>query len=92
MFRDELGRLIHPDWITCAFARAVKSSGLPPIRFHDLRHSWATNAFAGGTAAKTVSEQLGHSGISITLDTYTSVPAQTARAAVDEVAARILGE
>lgn len=92
VFRDELGRAVNPDSISRAFTAAVKSSGLPKIRFHDLRHSWATNAFAAGTAAKTVSEQLGHSGISITLDTYTSVPAETARAAVDNIASQILGE
>jgi integrase len=91
VFRDELGRLINPDRFTRAFTSAVEASGLPKIRLHDLRHSWATNAFVAGAAAKTVSEQLGHSGISITLDTYTSVPAQTARDAVDVVASQIHG-
>jgi len=91
VFRDEIGRLINPDRFTNAFKRAVRLSGLKEIRLHDLRHSWATNAFVAGAAAKTVSEQLGHSGISITLDTYTSVPAQTARDAVDVVASQIHG-
>ncbi len=89
VFRDEIGRGVNPDAFTRRFTRAVEASDLPKIRLHDLRHSWATNAFVSGAAAKTVSTQLGHSGISITLDTYTSVPAQTARDAVDVVASQI---
>ena len=92
VFRTELGELVHPDLFSRAFSRAVAASGLPVIRLHDLRHSWATNAFAAGLAAKTVSQQLGHSGIAITLDTYTSVPEQTARDAVDTVARAMFGD
>ena len=47
------------------------AAGLPPIRLHDLRHTWATLALAAGIPAKVVSERLGHAGIAITLDTYT---------------------
>ena len=46
-----------------------KPLGLPVIRLHDLRHTWASLALAAGVHPKVVQEHLGHSSISITLDT-----------------------
>lgn len=43
---------------------------LPPIRFHDLRHTFATLQLAAGTNRKIVSEVLGHKEVAITLDRY----------------------
>ena len=43
------------------------------VRFHDLRHTCATLLFKAGQHPKTVQELLGHSSISITLDTYSHV-------------------
>jgi integrase len=51
----------------------VRKSGLPPVRLHDLRHGPATLAHAAGADLKTVQEQLGHTSIVLTADTYTSV-------------------
>jgi hypothetical protein len=51
----------------------VTASGLPPVRLHDLRHGAATLARASGADLKTVQEQLGHTSIALTADTYTSV-------------------
>ncbi len=51
----------------------LKKAGLPLIRFHDLRHTFATHAIAGGVDAKTLSGILGHTNASFTLDTYTHV-------------------
>lgn len=65
------GRLINPNLVSKWFRQHVVTLGLPPIRFHDLRHTWATLALAAGVPAKVVSLHLGHSGIAITLDTYT---------------------
>lgn len=48
----------------------LKETGLPPLRFHDLRHSAATILLARGVNVKVVSELLGHSDIVITLRTY----------------------
>src|SRR5689334_338651 len=57
------------------FYPLVKRAGLPRMRFHDLRHTFATLAFAQRISAREVQEFLGHSTIAITLDTYThSVP------------------
>lgn len=81
--------MLHPDKLSEAFERLVKSSGLPPIRLHDLRHGAATLALAGGTDMKVVQEMLGHSSITITSDIYTSVLPQVARDAA-EAAARLV--
>ena len=51
----------------------LKKAGLPNIRFHDLRHTCATLLFTRGVHPKIVSEMLGHSSVSITLDVYSHV-------------------
>lgn len=67
------GSPIDPDAVTHAFQRVIKTTLLPNIRFHDLRHTHATLMLAQGVHPKIVSERLGHSSISITLDTYSHV-------------------
>ncbi len=53
--------------------KLLSEAGLPDIRFHDLRHTFATHALAGGVDAKTLSGILGHTKASFTLDTYAHV-------------------
>ena len=53
--------------------RILREAGLPEIRFHDLRHTFATHALTSGVDAKTLSGILGHTNASFTLDTYTHV-------------------
>ena len=84
------GSPIHPDLITDWFRRLARAAGLPPIRLHDVRHSYATAALAAGIPAKVVSERLGHATIAITLDVYSHViPGMDAQAA-NAVASLIL--
>lgn len=64
----------------------LKQAGLPLIRFHDLRHTFATHAIAGGVDAKTLSGILGHTNASFTLDTYTHVTTD-----MQKSAAKIVG-
>ena len=64
----------------------LKSAGLPDIRFHDLRHTFATHALTSGVDAKTLSGILGHTNASFTLDTYTHVTT-----GMQENAAEIVG-
>jgi integrase len=45
----------------------------PRVRFHDLRHSHATQLLAGGVHPKIVQERLGHSSIAVTMDLYSHV-------------------
>ena len=49
----------------------LTEAGLPDIRFHDLRHTFATHALSSGVDAKTLAGILGHTKASFTLDTYT---------------------
>jgi len=51
-------------------ALASRTRATPPIRFHDLRHTFATLQLAAGTNPKIVSEVLGHKDVPITLDRY----------------------
>jgi integrase len=70
---EDDGRPIIPDHVTRDFPVLVRKAGLPPIRFHDLRHTHATMLLREGIHPKVVSERLGHSTIGITLDTYSHV-------------------
>jgi integrase len=83
VFRDQLGGPVHPDRFTRQFKTLVRQAGLPELRGpHNLRHTWATLALEAGVHPKVVSERLGHSTISITLDTYSHVvPSMDADAA-----------
>jgi integrase len=84
------GSPIHPDLITDWFRRLARAAGLPSIRLHDVRHSYATAALAAGIPAKVVSERLGHATIAITMDVYSHViPGMDAQAA-NAVASLIL--
>lgn len=84
---DEDGSTYHPEWISRRFRRLAKNAGLPPIRLHDLRHEAATLALTAGTDLKVVQEMLGHSTITLTADTYTSVVPALSRAAAEAAVA-----
>ena len=59
------------------FARAIKESGVKKIRIHDLRHSHASVLIAAGVPVLAVSRRLGHSSVTITLNTYSHLLSQT---------------
>ena len=61
---------ISPAMIDKKFKKIIQKYEFPDVRFHDLRHSYATFMLARGVNPKIVSEVLGHSGIDITLDLY----------------------
>ena len=63
----------------------LKSAGLPDIRFHDLRHTFATHALTSGVDAKTLAGILGHTNASFTLDTYTHVTTEMQKNAAEIV-------
>jgi integrase len=64
---------------------------VPVIRFHDLRHTWASLALRGGESPKVVQERLGHRSIQITLDIYSHVTPGMQKSAANNVAARVFG-
>jgi len=56
-----------------SFDKVIEQAGLPPIRFHDARHTFATLMLELGESPKTVQTMLGHSRVAITLDIYSHV-------------------
>ncbi len=67
------GTLINPERVSKWFERHVRLAGLPKIRLHDVRHSYATAALRQATGwheVKTLSRRLGHASVGMTLDTY----------------------
>jgi integrase len=74
VFASEVGGPIEAtNLIRGSFARVLRTSGVPHVRFHDLRHTCATLLLAQRVNPKVVSELLGHSGVAITLDIYAHV-------------------
>jgi integrase len=66
------GRIWVPESFTSSYFQFTKRIGVR-IRFHDLRHTHASQLLRAGVSAKVVSERLGHSAIGITLDTYSHI-------------------
>ena len=64
---------MSPDSVLHMLQRVLKRAGLPRIRFHDLRHTFATLALQNGVDIKTVSGMLGYFSAGFTLDTYAHV-------------------
>ena len=82
MFTNTAGRPVHAESISQLFDRHLARSGLPRIRFHDLRHTHASLLVAAGTPIKVVSERLGHAHPGFTMATYQHlVPGMSADAA-----------
>ncbi len=73
VFPDQLGRLMNPDVISGAWRQLCRRARVTGVRLHDLRHFHATMLFRAGIHPKVVQERLGHSVISVTLDTYSHV-------------------
>ncbi len=73
VFASPLGPPIHPNTLHVGWRRIVKAAGPGHVRFHDLRHAHASLMLQQGVHPKIVSERLGHSGVGITLDTYSHV-------------------
>jgi integrase len=83
IFPSTTGTPMGPRNMVREFKELLKTTGLPDIRFHDLRHTAATLMLQEGVHPKVVQERLGHSQISITMDTYSHVlPAMQEEAAM----------
>jgi integrase len=91
VFTDEIGRPVHPTSFSRLFERSAAKADLPPIRLHDLRHTYATLALTAGVHPKIVSERLGHATVGITLDLYSHVTPTMDSQAASLIANQIFG-
>ena len=91
VFTSTIGTPIDASELRRAFAAVLRRAGLPVIRFHDLRHSAASLMLAQGVAPRGGTETLGHSSITLTMDTYSHVLPALQRQAADAID-RLLGE
>jgi integrase len=73
LFRRTDGGPMLPDTLSKRWERMMKRLGLPGVRLHDARHTHASLMLKAGIHPKIVQERLGHSTISVTLDTYSHV-------------------
>ncbi len=71
IFSRENGVAVHPGSFTQLFNKHLGRAGLPRIRLHDVRHTWATLALEAGVPAKVVSDRLGHASVGFTMDVHT---------------------
>lgn len=73
IFPNTFGKFLNPGNVRKVLKRILKNNDIQDIRFHDLRHTYATRLFEAGEEAKVIQELLGHSSITVTLDVYTHV-------------------
>lgn len=85
------GSPTHPDYFSQLFDRTVAKLGLPKIRLHDLRHTYATLGLAAGVPSVVISQRLGHANVAFTLDIYTHPVPALHEAAAEQVAGLIFG-
>ena len=87
VFTDETGSHLCQPTVLKHFKNRVSAIGLPDIRFHDLRHSFATICLENGDDIKTVSENLGHATVAFTLDVYGHVTDKMKKDSADRMQA-----
>ena len=68
----------------------LKKAGLPNIRFHDLRHTFATRCIEAGMKPKTLQILLGHSNIGITMNLYVHTTEEEKTKEIDLVAQALM--
>ncbi len=73
MLTSAVGTPLEPRNVTRQFKALLTAARLPDMRLHDLRHSCATLLLAQGVNRRVVMETLGHSQVSVTLNTYSHV-------------------
>jgi integrase len=66
----ELGKPLSPCTLTHEFSKIARRAGLEKVRFHDLRHTFASLMLLRGAKPKVISEALGHASVAFTMDVY----------------------
>ena len=83
VFPSPNGGPISPDSVNNMLKRVLARAGIPKVRFHDLRHTFATIALQNGVDIKTVSGMLGHFSAGFTLDTHAHVTTSAQKEAAE---------
>ncbi len=91
VFTTTIGTPLDDRNVRKAFRELLDAAELPPMRIHDLRHTCASLLLAQGVHPRVVMETLGHSQISLTLDTYSHVMPTLERDAADRMDAVLTG-
>ena len=73
VFANAEGDPLDPSVLSHSFAKIVKQAGLKNVRFHDLRHTFASLMLLRGAKPKVISEALGHASVAFTMDTYSHI-------------------
>jgi integrase len=92
VFTTRLGTPIHPRNDYRSFRELIRQANLRRVRIHDLRHTAASVLLAQGVPARVVMEILGHSQISVTLNTYAHVAPEVSREAANRVDDALWGD
>lgn len=79
------GTMYDPDSFRHTHEKILEAAGIEHIRFHDLRHTFATLSLQNGVDVKTLSNTLGHYSVGFTLDTYTHATQRMKREAADTI-------
>jgi integrase len=90
VFTHEDGEPLSPSYLTQRFTELAAETPLPPVRLHDLRHGAATLMLLAGASLKTIADQLGHSSVVLTADTYLSVATELGLKAAADAARLVL--
>ena len=85
VFTNAMGDFLSHRTVYDCFKRIVKTIGMEDMRFHDLRHTFATLALQNGVDVKTVSSMLGHYDAGFTLRTYTHATRQMQEQAAEKM-------
>lgn len=89
VFSSSIGTAADPRNVRKVLEQILKDNELPKVRFHDLRHTCATILLSQGTDLRVMMEILGHSQISITMDTYAHVLPQVQKEAAAKMDAAL---
>jgi integrase len=91
VFTEADGRPLDPESVAKVFARRVARSGLPRLRFHDLRHTHAAHLIAAGEQPLLIAKRLGHASAAFTQDRYGHLFDDAGSQAASAVAAMVDG-
>lgn len=85
IFCNEIGEYISPDTLSRYYAKAIKSSGVRHVKFHGLRHAFATRALEEGANIKVIQTILGHARLETTANIYSHVSLEEQRKVMDSL-------